>query len=100
MVGLPLGRVLSQRARLGAVAALNARRGLLRAVIQRAPGAVLSAHALSHVWIAAGGRPIPPRALFFEVAAMGGEPDADDAGHLVFRFQDLDCEARALAALR
>ena len=99
-LALPAARALNRRAYLAHVAAENGRRGLVRAVLQRRLGSSLSAHALSHAWVAASGRVVDSRRLRAEVSALGGEPDLDEAARLSFRFPDLDHEGRVLTELR
>lgn len=96
----PAARLLGRRGHRREVAGENGRRALLRAIIERPTGAALGAHALSHVWVEGAGHAITPRRLVEEVSALGGEPDVDEEARLVFRFPDLDHEARALAAVR
>jgi hypothetical protein len=97
---LPLRRLFRRRRAERRLARSIGRRRLLRAVLERPAGGALSAYWLSHVWIEAAGRPIAPRALAEELHAFGGEPDVDGEARLLFRFPDLDHEARALAAER
>jgi hypothetical protein len=97
---LPLARLAGRRAEQRRVAREAGRRRLLRAVIQRPAGAALQAYWLSHAWIEAAGHPIAPAALTDEMQALGGEADLDGDARLLFRFPDLDYEARALAAER
>jgi hypothetical protein len=97
---LPLARVLGRAAEQRQIARENGHRRLVRAVVERPAGAALSAHWLSHAWVEAAGHAIKPAALTAEMRALGGEPDVDADAHLLFRFPDLDHEARALAALR
>jgi hypothetical protein len=99
-LALPAARALNRRAYLTRLAAENGRRGLVRVVLQRRLGSPVSAHALSHAWVAASGRVVGPRRLRAEVSALGGEPDLDEAARLAFRFPDLDHEGRAVAQLR
>jgi hypothetical protein len=99
-LALPVARALNRGSQIARLAAENGRRGVVRAVLQRRPGAALSAHALSHAWVSAAGRAVTSRRLMDEVQALGGEPDVDAEARLHFRFPDLDHEARALNDLR
>jgi hypothetical protein len=97
---LPLARLFGRPAERRLIAREQGRLRLLRAVLERPAGGALQAYWLSHAWIEATGRPITPRALAEEMHALGGEPDVDGEARLLFRFPDLDHEARALAAER
>jgi hypothetical protein len=97
---LPLARLAGRRAEQRRIAREAGRRRLLRAVIERPAGAALQAYWLSHAWIQAAGHAIAPAALTDEMQALGGEADLDGDARLLFRFPDLDYEARALAAER
>jgi hypothetical protein len=99
-LSMPILRVALRRTHLREVAAEDGRRALMRAVLERTPGAPVSAHALSHVWAEAAGHAIAPHRLTAELRALGGEPDVDDQARLQYRFPDLDYEARALALVR
>jgi len=99
-LALPLSRLTSRHARLRELAQENGRRALLREILERPAGAALGAYALSHAWIAACGRAIRPKRLLEEIRAIGGEPDVDDDARLMFRFPELDDEARAVALER
>jgi len=99
-LAMPVVRLVRRRAHLAEIAAENGRRALVRAVLQRRPGSTLSAHALSHAWVAAAGRAVRQSRLFEEVGALGGEPDVDAQARTRFRFPDLDHEAGALTDLR
>jgi hypothetical protein len=97
---MPLARLVGRRAEQRRVAQEAGRRRLLRAVLERPAGGALQAYWLSHAWIQAAGHAIAPAALTHEMNALGGEADIDGDARLLFRFPDLDHEARALAAER
>jgi hypothetical protein len=97
---LPLARLLGRAAEQRRICRENGRRRLIRAVVERPAGGALSAHWLSHVWVEAAGHAIKPAALIHEMRTLGGEPDVDAEARLLFRFIDLDHEARALTAQR
>jgi hypothetical protein len=97
---LPLARLLGRAAEQRRISRENGHRRLIRAVVERPAGASLSAHWLSHVWIEAADHAIKPAALIEEMRALGGEPDVDAEARLLFRFTDLDHEARALTIER
>lgn len=97
---LPLARLLGRRSEQMRIAREIGRRRLLQAVLERPAGSALQAYWLSHAFIEAAGHSIAPSALAREMQALGGESDIDAGSRLLFRFPDLDHEARALAAER
>ncbi len=98
MFALPVGRTLGRRREVKRVARENGRRGLLQAILGAEGGArgVMPAGALAAAWKAAAGRTIVQTDLTAEVRELGGEPDVDDAGRLIYRFDDLAREGRSL----
>ncbi len=106
LFALPLARWLRQPARVRKAARENARRALLRSVLERlsrpaspattATEVAIEARTLSDVWRQATGRAPDEAELTGAVRSWGGEPDVDEQGLLVYRFADLAREARAL----
>jgi hypothetical protein len=98
---LPAARALLHGARKHRAALENGRRALLRAVLAAGVGEVVPALPLRRAWLAAGGPvQLDEKALTEEVRRLGGEPDVDDEGKVVYRFSDLARETRALGAAR
>jgi uncharacterized membrane protein len=97
---LPAARVLMKRARARRVAIENGRRAVLRAVLAAAVGETVPSVPLRRAWVAAGAPPLDEAQLTAEVRRLGGEPDVDEGGQVVYRFPDLARETRALAAAR
>jgi len=87
-------------ARARRVAIENGRRAVLRAVLAAAVGETVPSVPLRRAWVAAGAPPLDEAQLTAEVRRLGGEPDVDEGGQVVYRFPDLARETRALAAAR
>jgi hypothetical protein len=97
---LPTARAIRKGKRERQVVRENARRALLRAVVEQPTPELVAAADLRRAWADAGA-PQPSEAeLTEEVRRLGGEPDVTDDGQLVYKFPDLAREARALAAER
>lgn len=96
LFALPLGRLIFKKRREKKAARENGRRGLLRVLTEGRMGAIVQAKELSLAWIKAGGGSVDEQTLTEEVRALGGEPDVDDAGRLVYKFEEVDREVKAL----
>jgi hypothetical protein len=100
LFALPAARLIRKGSRERKILRENARRALLAAVVKGATPEVLDATELRRAWMSSGA-PLPTeKELTEEVRRLGGEPDVDDSGKLVYRFPDLTREAKALAADR
>jgi hypothetical protein len=97
---LPAARLLTRRRKLRRVAAENGRRGVLRVLVEAPTPEVVGSEALRQAWLAAGGGEVSEAELTEEVRRLGGEPDVDDAGKLIYRFADLHRESQALKVER
>jgi hypothetical protein len=100
LFALPAARLAFPGRKLRAVACENGRRGLLAGVVRGPAPEVVSAGDLRHAWRLSGGPAVSDSELTAEVRRLGGEPDVDEAGNLVYRFGDLHREGRALEADR
>jgi hypothetical protein len=110
LFALPLGRTLLQGRKQRAVAEENARRAVLRTVLQETeqqatttsspPG--VRAGALARAWAAETGALPDDATLAREVVALGGDVDVDAlaAGRGLYRFRDLEAEVRELQKQR
>jgi len=99
LFALPAARALRRRGRLRIVASENGRRGLLQAVLSAEQGVIDGAQARL-AWQRGGGTQIDEHALTAEVRLLGGEPDVNDEGKIVYKFADLASERLALSAAR
>jgi hypothetical protein len=97
---LPTARALLKGSRARRAAIENGRRALLRAVLAAAVGETVPAVPLQRAWTAAGAPALTEQQLTSEVRRLGGEPDVDEGGQIVYRFPDLARETRALTAAR
>jgi hypothetical protein len=97
---LPTARALLKGVRARKAAIENGRRALLRAVLAAGVGEVVPALPLQRAWVAAGAPAIAEAEMTAEVRRLGGEPDVDEGGQVVYRFPDLARETRALASAR
>ena len=99
LFALPAARLVTHRRKVRRVAAENGRRGLLAAVVGRDTPQVVEAGEVRRAWLSSGGPPVGEAELTEEVRMVGGEPDVED-GKLVYRFEDLHRESRALSTQR
>jgi hypothetical protein len=106
---LPLGRTFLQGRRERAVAEENARRAVLRTVIEATENQATSstpmgvqAGALARAWAGETGQRPDEATLAREVAALGGDVDVDAlaSGRGLYRFRDLEAEVRELQKQR
>jgi hypothetical protein len=100
LFAIPAARLLTHGRKVKRVARENGRRGLLSSLVGGATPEVVEAGELRKAWLAAGGPAVGEAELTAEVRKLGGEPDVNEAGKLIYRFEDLSREARALAAER
>jgi hypothetical protein len=99
LFALPAARLLTHGRKVRRAARENGRRGMLSAVVGGRE--VVPAGDLRKAWTTAGGPELTEAALTDEVRRLGGEPDVDETtGTLVYRFEDLAREAKALSAER
>jgi hypothetical protein len=97
---LPAARLLRKGARERRVIEENARRAMLGLLVKGGTPEVVEASDLRKAWMSTGA-PLPTdSALTEEVRRLGGEPDVNDDGKLIFRFADLHRESLALATDR
>jgi hypothetical protein len=97
---LPAARAVMKGARAKRAAIENGRRALLRAVLAAGVGEVVPSVPLHRAWVAAGAPALAEPQMTAEVRRLGGEPDVDEGGQVVYRFPDLARETRALTAAR
>ncbi len=97
---LPIGRAVLAKSRAMKVARENARRAVLKTVLADGGRAQVSAQELTGAWLAAGAGAIEEHDLTAEVRRIGGEPDVDDQGKVIYRFTDIAAEKKALTAAR
>ena len=101
----PLLRALTHGARKKEAETENARRAVLRTVIEQT-GQKNAVHEekLARAWEGATGKAPTDKEIASVVTALGGDVDVDasarDEGRTAYRFRDLEAEARALAEER
>jgi hypothetical protein len=96
LFAIPVARAVARTQAKRRVAAENARLGVLREVITRSSRgeAVPEAAIRTAVRVATGSDP-SDRDLARRVAEFGGEPTADEAGEIQYRFPELEADADA-----
>jgi hypothetical protein len=100
LVALPAARLLTSKARARKVTRENARRALLSALVDGPVPEIVEATELRRAWLAGGGSMPTEAEMTEEVRRLGGEPDVNETGKLIYRFEDLSRESKALAADR
>lgn len=102
LFALPLVRAAWQPFKARRAARENGRKAMLRAVLEkvgRKQG--VSEEELIGAWATAAGSPPDPKTISREVVALGGDVDLEDAAKgVLYRFPDLEAEARAVEAER
>ena len=101
LFALPLARALYRPFKARKIARENARREVLRAVLDGVDHGGVTDEALKAAWHSATGKQPDSKELTREVVALGGDVDLDRVEDGVrYRFPDLEAEATALAAER
>lgn len=101
LFALPAARLAYRRVRERRAAHENARRAILKLALDRLPtDATLGSAELERLWKDTTGHFPRERELTDVVRTLGGEPDVNDTGQVIYRFPELTRESKALRAER
>jgi hypothetical protein len=93
---LPLVRALRRPSEARRVARENGWKGVLRHVLTGRRGRVeLGRDELARAWVAAGGKQPSDNELRDAVRSLGGDVDLNEAGQLVYKFEEVEAELQA-----
>lgn len=96
LYALPLYRAATSGAQKKKAARENARRSILRVVLEGAERGGVDEARLKRAWKDATGEEPDDKELVREVVALGGDVEVKESGRAQFRFRDLEAELEAL----